>query len=477
MSHAGGQNGGNRRQAGVCHWHLGGTTSILAAGSTDQGGTGDAPGSMSYLVEIGIVVCLLVLNGWFAMSELAIVSSRRPRLEALAERGVKGARVALELAAKPGHFLSSVQAGITLVGIFAGAYSGATLSDPFSDWLVSLGVPTSAAGILSFVIVVGSISYGSLIIGELVPKQIALSNPERIAARVARSMVILAAIAAPLVYLLEGTSHLLLHLLGVRHATSSTVTEEEIRAVIAEGTSSGIIEPEEKELMAGVMRFSDRSIRAVMIPRPDISGIDLDWDQDKILETVMTSTHSRYPVFRGSIDMVHGVVMAKDLLNKALTDQKLDVEGCIRPADIVPDTVSALDVLETLRRSPLQMVVVVDEYGSVEGLVTIADVLAAIVGTVSTVADADESAIIQRADGSWLIDADLDVGLVADKIECKALDDPDRDYETLAGFVLSVTKEIPSTGDIVEWRGWRFEVIDMDGRRIDKVLVSAPETA
>lgn len=429
---------------------------------------------MSYFFEIAIVACLLVLNGWFAMSELAIVSSRRTRLEVLAEKGNKGARIALELAAKPGHFLSSVQAGITLVGIFAGAYSGATLSEPFGDWLVSLGVPASAAGVLSFVIVVGSISYFSLIIGELVPKQIALSNPERIAALVARSMVVLAAIAAPIVFLLDGSSHILLRFLGVRHTAHNSVTEEEIKAVIAEGTSSGILEPEEKELMAGVMRFSDRSIRAVMIPRPDISGIDLDWDSDKIIETVTASSHSRYPVFHGSIDMVQGIVQAKDLLHNALNGGGLDIKACIRPADIVPDTVSALDVLDSLRSSPLQMVIVVDEYGSVEGLVTVADILSAIVGNFGPADDEDVSSIVMREDGSWLIDADLGVDFVADKIGCKGLDDPDRDYETLAGFVLSQTKEIPATGDIVDWNGWRFEVIDMDGRRIDKVLVTAP---
>jgi putative hemolysin len=429
---------------------------------------------MSYIFEIGIVFCLLVLNGWFAMSELAIVSSRRARLEALAERGSKGARIALGLAAKPGHFLSSVQAGITLVGIFAGAYSGATLSEPFAGWLIGLGVADTIAAPLAFAVVVGSISYFSLIIGELVPKQIALTNPERIAARVARSMLLLAAIAAPLVYLLEGSSRLLMRAIGIRQTAQSSVTEEEIRAVIAEGTSSGILEPEEKELMAGVMRFSDRSIRALMIPRPDISGIDLDWDNEKIIETITSSTHSRYPVFRGSIDMVQGIVQAKDLLNAALSGGVLDLVAAIRPADIVPDTVSALDVLETLRKSSLQMVIVVDEYGSVEGLVTVADILSAIVGNLAPSDGDDASSIFRREDGSWLIDADLGVDLVADTIGCRGLDDPDRDYETLAGFVLSVTKEIPSTGDVVDWRGWRFEVIDMDGRRIDKVLVTAP---
>lgn len=429
---------------------------------------------MGYFYEIGIVLLLLVANGWFAMSELAIVSSRRARLQAMAEKGNAGARVALKLAANPARFLSSAQIGITLVGIFAGAYSGATLADPLGKWLVGVGVLPKAASVLSIALVVGSITYLSLIIGELVPKQIALSNPERVAAAVARPMAVLAMITAPVAVVLELSSRLLLGLLRVRPTRESSVTEEEIRAVIAEGTTSGILEPEEKELMAGVLRFGDRSIRAVMIPRPEIAGIDLEWDQARIIEAIAGSSHSRYPVFTGSIDTVQGVIQAKDLLDAALGDGPFDITDHIRPIDMVPDTASALDVLDTLRKSPLQMVMVIDEYGTVEGMVTAADILTAIVGTFASEGGDEASAIVRREDGSWLIDADLGVGLVAEKIGCKALDDPDRDYETLAGFVLSVTKAIPSTGDVVRWNGWRFEVIDMDGRRIDKVLVSAP---
>lgn len=317
----------------------------------------------------------------------------------------------------------------------------------------------------------------TLVIGELVPKQVALANPELVASIMARPMLVIAFIAAPLVFVLERSSRLLLTLLRLPQSSESTVTEEEIKAVIAEGTSSGILEPEEKELMAGVMRFSDRSIRAVMIPRPDIIGIDLEWEDSRIMEAIAASSHSRYPVFAGSIDMVQGVIQAKDLLDQQLKGEPLDIRQRIRAVDMVPDTASALDVLDTLRRSPLQMVMVIDEYGSVEGLVTAADILTAIVGNLGGEENDEASEIVQRADGSWLIDADLGVDFVAEKINCEALDDPDRDYETLAGFVLSVTKAIPSTGDLVTWRGWTFEVVDMDGRRIDKVLVSAPPEA
>ncbi|CAI9416025.1 hypothetical protein ANOBCDAF_03616 [Pleomorphomonas sp. T1.2MG-36] len=429
---------------------------------------------MGYLFEIGVIFILLILNGLFAMSELAVVSSRRPRLEALAAKGSKGAATVLKLAANPGRFLSSVQIGITLVGILAGAYSGATLSEPFALFLVAEGVPTAFASALSIAVVVGLITYFSLVIGELVPKQIALANPEAVASIMARPMLGVAFVATPVAFVLERSSRLIIGALGLKATGESTVTEEEIKAVIAEGTNSGILEPEEKELMAGVMRFSDRSIRAVMIPRPDITGIDLDWDDRRIVEAIASSSHSRYPVFTGSIDMVQGVIQAKDLLDQHLKGEALDLRSRIRQVDMVPDTASALDVLDTLRRSPLQMVMVIDEYGSVEGMVTAADILTAIVGNLGGEADEELSEIVQRADGSWLIDADLGVDLVAEKIDCKGLDDPERDYETLAGFVLSVTKAIPSTGDIVDWRGWRFEIVDMDGRRIDKVLVTAP---
>lgn len=432
---------------------------------------------MGYLFEIGVIFILLVLNGLFAMSELAVVSSRRPRLEAMAAKGSKGATTVLKLAANPGRFLSSVQIGITLVGILAGAYSGATLSEPFAEFLVSRGVPTSFASVLSIAVVVGLITYFSLVIGELVPKQIALAKPEIVASVMARPMLVIAFIAAPVAFLLERSSRLIISALGVKSTGQSAVTEEEIKAVIAEGTSSGILEPEEKELMAGVMRFGDRSIRAVMIPRPDITGIDLEWDDQRIIEAIANSSHSRYPVFNGSIDNVQGVIQAKDLLDQHLKGERLDLRSRIRQVDMVPDTASALDVLDTLRRSPLQMVMVIDEYGSVEGMVTAADILTAIVGNLGGEDSEEASEIVTRADGSWLIDADLGVDLVAEKINCKDLDDPDRDYETLAGFVLSVTKAIPSTGDVFDWRGWTFEIVDMDGRRIDKVLVTAPAQA
>jgi putative hemolysin len=430
---------------------------------------------MGYLFEIGIVVVLLLINGWFAMSELAVVSSRRARLEAMADQGSRGARTALRLAGNPGRFLSSVQIGITLVGILAGAYSGATLADPLGLWLMAQGLPKAVADPASIGLVVGSITYASLIVGELVPKHIALSNPERVASFVAGPMAVIAAGASPVVSLLEVSSRLVMRLLRIAPAADGTVTEEEIRAVIAEGTKTGILEPEERELMAGVMRFGDRSIRAVMTPRRDVVGIDLDWERERVVEVLTGSSHSRYPVYRGSVDTIQGIVQAKDLLDSALSGAVLDVAAAMRPVEMVPDTAPALNVLELLRRSPIHMVVVIDEYGSVEGIVTAADILEAIIGNLAEEGEPADSAIMRREDGSWLVDGDLPVGLVADKVGCRAIDDPDRDYETLAGFILSVSKAIPSPGDVLSWRGWRFEVVDMDGRRIDKILMTAPD--
>ena len=252
------------------------------------------------------------------------------------------------------------------------------------------------------------------------------------------------------------------------------MTEEEIRAVLAEGTKTGILEPQERELMAGVMRFSDRSTRGVMTPRRDIIGIDLTWEPDKVTQVLTAATHSRYPVYEGSIDEMVGVVQTKDILDDLLEGRPVDVRAAMKPVQAVPESAPALTVLEMLRQGPNHMLVVMDEYGTVEGIVTAADILDAIAGSLPGEAAEDDPSIVRRADGSWLLDGDLPVDIVAERLACRALDDPDRDYETLAGFFLSVSKAIPSTGDFIDFEGWRFEIVDMDGRRIDKVLAMAP---
>ncbi len=427
---------------------------------------------MSLAFEIAVIVFLVLLNGAFALSEMAIVSSRKARLAARAAEGGKGAKMALELAENPGRFLSSVQIGITLVGILAGAYSGATLATQFEAWLNRFPLLDPVAEVLSLAVVVGAITYASLIVGELVPKQVALSDPERVAVLVARPMALVARFASPLVWLLEGSSKLALAILGVKQSADQSVTEEEVKAMIAEGTQSGVFEPQEQELLSGVMRFGDRRVRGIMTPRNDMVSIDLDWDHDHIVQVMQASPHSRMPVYRGNSDDILGVVQAKDLLNTYLSGLDLRLEESVKPVPVVHDNSPALLVLDTLKGSDIHMALVVDEYGSVEGIVTAADILSAILGGLSEHGEDYEGAIVTRQDGSWLVDGSVAVDVARDRLNCRVLGGEDADYDTLAGFILSKSRSIPSAGDFFIWQGWRFEVVDMDGRRIDKVLVS-----
>lgn len=428
---------------------------------------------MRLAFEITVIIALVCLNGWFAMSELAIVSSRRARLAARAAEGSKGAEAALLLADNPTRFLSSVQIGITLVGVLAGAYSGATLAEQLSTWIVEQfpAAAPAAAGI-AIALVVGAITYASLIVGELVPKHIALADPEGIAEKVARPMALVARLTSPLIWLLEGSSHAMIRVLGIRRSDDQTVTEEEVRAMIAEGTESGVFEPQEEEMMSGVMRFGDRRVRGIMTPRADMAWIDLDWDADEIMRTLRDCRHSRLPVCRGGIDETQGVVQAKDLLNAALDGRPLDVAAAVKPLAVIHDNAPALQVLDVLKQSDIHMALVVDEYGSVEGIVTAADILGSILGTLSEHGEEYQGVITEREDGSWLVDGDMAVDLAAEKLGCRVMKEGGGDYATAAGFMLSQFRAIPEAGDHFIRDGWRFEVVDMDGRRIDKILVS-----
>jgi putative hemolysin len=427
---------------------------------------------MSLALEIAAIVFLLILNGWFAMSELAIVSSRPARLAALASEGSNGARVALELAENPARFLSSVQVGITLVGILAGAVSGATLADKLGAWIATespaLGRGSHA---IAIALVVGAITYASLIVGELVPKQIALANREAVAARVARPMAAVARFASPLLWMLELSSRTVLKLLRIHKSDGQAVTEEEVRAMIAEGTEAGVFAPQEKDLMAGVMRFGDRKARAVMTPHREMVSIDLAWDPERIIRTLRESRHTRYPVYRDDPNDIIGVVEAKDLLDMQLDGRAFDPNQAVRSLEVVPDSAPAVRVLEVLRRSPIRMVLVIDEYGSVEGIVTATDILSVIAGSFREHGADEEATVVRRDDGSWLVDGDLPVDVAAEQIGCRKMTE-DGTYATVAGFILAKARRVPSAGDHFEWEGWRFEVVDMDGRRIDKILVS-----
>jgi putative hemolysin len=424
---------------------------------------------MLYL-EIGIVVVLICVNGLLAMSELAIVSSRPARLKSMIDRNIRGAGRALALGADPGKFLSTVQIGITLVGVLSGAFSGATLGLRLSGVLISAGVPANIANAGGVGVVVALITYGSLIIGELVPKQIALRNPEGVAVRVAPAMTILSRIGAPLVWLLDISGRGVLWLLGQHGESEEKVTDEEIKMLVAEAEHHGTIESDERRMIAGVMRLGDRAVRAVMTPRTEIDWMNLQWDEATARKMLMETQHSRLPVGEGSVDAMVGVVQTREILAAMLAGRAFDPRQHVRAAPIVHDQADALDVLATLRESEVPVALVHDEYGHFEGIVTPADILEAITGVFRADAEEGEPYAVQREDGSWLLAGYMQADEMRDHL---GIDLPDnRDYETVAGYVLSLIHHLPATGESVDAQGWRFEVVDLDGRRIDKVLAT-----
>lgn len=423
--------------------------------------------------ELGLVLALTLLNGLLAMSELAVVSARPARLKGLAERGRPGARIALDLAADPGRFLSSVQIGITLVGILSGAFSGATLGDRLSGAFAAMGVPETWAYVLGVGLVVTVITYLSLILGELVPKQLALKNPEGIACRVAPLMLGIARVASPVVWLLDKSGKLVLAILGAPAQSDQRVTEEEIRTIVAEAEHAGILEPGEREMIASVMRLGDRPVRSVMTHRLDVDMIDLTKDLDTIFRMIAGSPHSRFPVHEGNPDEIIGVLWSKDLFDHTRIDGPMDLRALVRPAPVVPDGMDALDVVEALKRSPMHIGLVHDEYGNFEGVVSAADILEAIVGVFATEEGEAELPIVTREDGSLLIAGWMQADEFADAVGIVLPES--RSYETVAGFLIDAFGRLPSVGDHVRIQQWRFEVVDLDGRRIDKVLaIQAP---
>ncbi|MDH6234346.1 putative hemolysin [Mesorhizobium soli] len=421
-------------------------------------------------VELAIVVVLICVNGLLAMSELAIVSARPARLKAMIDRDVRGAGRALELGSNPGRFLSTVQFGITLVGVLSGAFSGATLGHRLSQILMDNGMSSGAANALGVGLVVAVITYASLIVGELVPKQLALRNPEKIAARVAPMMDVLAKAGAPLVWLLDISGRSVLWLLGQRGESEEKVTDEEIKMLVAEAEHHGTIESDERRMIAGVMRLGDRAVRAVMTPRPEVDWLNLHADEASIRKLLIETLHSRLPAGEGSIDAMVGVVQTREILANILSGRGFDPANHVRPAPIVHDQADALDVLATLKESDVPMALVHDEYGHFEGIVTPADILEAITGVFRADIDESDFAPVQREDGSWLLAGYMPADEMADLLD---IDLPEnRDYETVAGYVLAHMHHLPATGESVNAQGWRFEVVDLDGRRIDKVLTA-----
>lgn len=419
--------------------------------------------------EIIIVIALTVLNGVLAMSELAVVSSRPVRLRVMSEQGNRGAKAALRLGEDPGRFLSTVQIGITLVGVLSGAFSGATLGARFTLWLSANGVPDNISSWLGVGTVVVAITYLSLIVGELVPKQIALRAPETVAARVAPAMVLLSKVGAPVVWLLDISGRTLLSLLGQRGKSGERVTDEEIRTVLAEAQSAGVIETEESAMISGVMRLADRTARGLMTPRRDVEVIDTEDDLDELREQLRATTRSRLPVRKGSSDEILGVLFVKDAYDFIAGDKKFEFQTLMREVPVVSDLTGALDVIQALRKAPAHMVLVFDEYGHFEGVITSGDILEAITGVFQE-DEVQEPPIVARDDGSFLVAGWMAVDEFADHMGIGVGEDPG--YETVAGFVLDELKHLPELGEKFTSHGWTFEVIDLDGRRIDKVLVS-----
>jgi putative hemolysin len=424
---------------------------------------------MLYL-ELTITLVLILINGLLAMAELAVVSSRRGRLQALVDREVVGARRALALAEDPGKFLSTVQIGITLVGVLSGAFSGATLGLRLGLTLTEFGIPFGFAEPFGVGLVVAAITYVSLIVGELVPKQIALRRPEQIAVRVAPAMTILARISSPLVWLLDASGRALLWVLGQHSREKENVTDEEIHILVAEAEKAGVIEPGERAMISGVMRLGDRPVRGVMTPRREVEMIDLSQDPEDIRKAILDSAHSRLPAHEGVPDEMLGVIQAKDLLDAYMAGRRPNVRDHVRVAPTVSDTADALDVVNIINQSPVHIALVHDEYGHFEGIVTNADILEAIIGVSQT----DEGPVIpdavQRDDGSWLIEGHMAADEMADRL---AIAIPhERAYHTAAGFVLNRVGHLPGIGEAFNDQGWRFEVMDLDGRRIDKILAT-----
>jgi len=420
--------------------------------------------------DVVIILALVILNGVLSMSELAIVSSREARLKAMAKSGSSGAQCALSLAANPGRFLSTVQIGITLVGIIAGAYSGATLGKPVGEHIAQFGVDAETAETVGFAIVIVLTTFASLVIGEIVPKQFALRSPEPIAALVARPMRWLSAATAPIVWLLDRTSALIFKMLGLNRESENTVTAEELHLVVAEAQTAGVLEESERAIISGIVRLADRPVREVMTPRTDVDWIDVGSTPEEIREALKETPHSRIPVAEGSADNIVGVIRTRDLLEALMDGKELNLRELARSAPVIPDLMDAMDALAVLRSADVPLALVHDEYGHFDGIVTPGSILAALAGAFAHDVEDEEPPLVERDDGSFLISGAASADLLSDRLGMQM--PHDRDYSTVAGFALSVLKRLPQTGETFTHDGWKFEVVDLDGRKIDKLLVS-----
>jgi len=422
-------------------------------------------------LDIVLILALVAINGLLSMSELAIVSAREARLKAMAKSGSRGAQCALDLAAEPGRFLSTVQTGITLIGILAGAFSGARLGTPVGQRIELLGVEHGLAEQLGFGLVIVLTTFASLVVGELVPKQFALRSPEPIAAVMSRPMKWLSKATAPFVWLLDRTSALIFRALGLNREAKNAVTAEELHLVVAEAQTAGVLEESERAIISGIVRLADRPVREVMTPRTDIDWIDIGCGPDEIRKALSETTHSRIPVAEGSVDNIVGVVSTRDMLTTLLAGEPIDLRRLTRSAPVIPDLMDAMDALVVLRGAEVPLALVHDEYGHLDGIVTPGSLLAALAGTFAHDLDeGDGPPCVERDDGSWLVSGAASADLLSDRMGIAL---PfERDYSTVAGFALSVLKRIPVEGEKFSHDGWNFEIVDMDGRKIDKLIAA-----
>jgi putative hemolysin len=431
----------------------------------------------SVVLQIAIIVLLILLNGLFAMAETALVSSRKARLRQRAEEGNKGARTALELADSPNRFLSTVQIGISLIGVLAGAFGGATIAEPLAGALRVVPVLAPYAGPIAFGIVVVGITYLSLILGELVPKRLALNGAEVVASRVAGPMRLLSMITSPVVWFLSFSTETVLRLLRVRPPAESPVTEQEVEILMEEGARAGVFEDEERDLVRSALQLDDRPVRELMTPRPKVVWLDADDPPEEIRRLVAESRNSYFPVARGDLDDLLGIASVKDAWTRQASGQSADLLGSLRPSPFVPEGAPATDALEAFKRSSLPLALVIDERGHIEGLIALSDVLEALVGDVPDEDEPTEEAIVQREDGSWLVDGLLAAEELKERLGLKELPrEEEAEYQTVGGMVMDTLGRVPAEGDRFVWEGYSFEVLDMDGRRVDKVLAS-PSTS
>ena len=423
-------------------------------------------------MEIAILLALILLNGLFAMSEIALVTARKARLQRLIDEGDRGALAAVKLGEDPTRFLSTVQIGITSIGVLNGVVGESTLAAPLALWLQGFGVPSTTAGYVATAIVVAGLTYFSIVLGELVPKRLGQMAPESIARLAARPISFLSVASKPFVKLLSGSTQLVLRLLGVKSDRGPAVTEEEIHALLVEGSEAGVIERHEHTMVRNVFRLDDRQLASLMVPRGDVIYLDVESNEEDNLRRIEESDHSRFPVVRGGMHDILGVVSARQLLARRLRGEKADLTAVLQAAVFVPESVTGMELLENFRSSGGQIAFVIDEYGEVLGLVTLQDLIEAITGEFKTDTAGEEWAV-QRDDGSWLLDGLIPIPELKDRTGLRAVPEEDKErYHTLSGMLLLLLGRLPQTADTVQWADWKFEIIDMDGKRIDKVLAS-----